>query len=218
MSDQLDRRDVVKILALTPLIGALGWSEAGMARAARMVQSLELAGTAQQYAPKYFTAEEWRTVNVLVDYIIPRDARSGSATEARVPEFIDFMLTDTEQNISVNNQNAWRNGLRWLNEQSQNRFARTFVAATDAQRRQILDDIAWPARARPEMMAGVTFFNRARDMTAAGFFSSMIGWRDLDYIGNAVVPTWNGCPPAALAKLGVSYALMNTRVPPGNGE
>jgi hypothetical protein len=128
------------------------------------------------------------------------------------------MLTDTEQNISQANQNNWRNGLVWLNEESQRRFSLPFIGASDAQRRQILDDIAFPARARPEMMPGVTFFNRARDMTAAGFFSSEIGWKDLDFMGNVSVPRWNGCPRPALDKLGVTYDVMNTRVPPRNGN
>jgi hypothetical protein len=68
------------------------------------------------------------------------------------------------------------------------------------------------------MTAGVTFFNRARDMTAAGFFSSAMGWQDIGYIGNVAVPNWQGCPKPALDKLGVSYDLMRTRVPIRNGE
>jgi gluconate 2-dehydrogenase gamma chain len=214
----VSRRDVVRLLGLAPLVGVFGWSAADLERGARMVASLGSEELAQQYAPKFFTPDEWNTLNVLVDYIIPRDAKSGSATDARVPQFIDFMLTDTEQNVSTGNQNSWRTGIAWLNGQSQDRFSQPFVGASDAQRRQILDDIAWPARARPEMMAGVTFFNRARDMTAAGFFSSEIGWKDLDFMGNVSVPRWNGCPQPALQKLGVTYDVMKTRIPPRNGE
>jgi hypothetical protein len=64
------------------------------------------------------------------------------------------------------------------------------------------------------MSHGVAFFNRMRDMTASGFFSSQMGWKDLQYVGNVANPGYNGCPPAALEKLGVSYDLMDTRVPP----
>jgi hypothetical protein len=206
---------VVKLLGLVPVAGILEWGIADVERAARFVGSLDAQ---QTYAPRFFTADEWRSLNVLVDYIIPRDAKSGSATDARVPEFIDFMLTDTEQNVSQNAQNLWRNGLQWLDEQCQSRFTLAFVASNDAQRRQLLDDVAWPGRARPEMTAGVTFFNRARDMTAAGFFSSAMGWQDIGYIGNVAVPNWQGCPKPALDKLGVSYDLMRTRVPIRNGE
>ena len=213
----ISRRDAVKILGLAPIAGALAWTALDVERAANKVRELVASGAAQQFQPKFFTPDEWRTLNVLVDYIIPRDAKSGSATDAKVPEFIDFMLTDTEQNISANTQNAWRTGLRWLNDESNRRFTLTFVGASDAQRRQILDDIAWPRRAADPSNPGVVFFNRARDMTAAGFFSTEMGWKDLDYMGNSAVVNWTGCPQPALTKLGVSYALMNTRIRPRNG-
>jgi hypothetical protein len=205
------------MLGLVPLAGAIAWTGADVERAANRVRELVLSQAPQQFTPKFFTPDEWRALNVLVDLIIPRDARSGSATDARVPEFIDFMLTDTEQNISQGTLTAWRTGLAWMNEESNRRFSSTFVGASDSQRRQILDDIAFPARARPEMMPGVNFFNRARNMTAAGFFSTEMGWRDIGYIGNTAIAQWTGCPQPALAKLGVSYDLMNSRVPPRNG-
>ena len=213
----VSRRDVMRTLALVPLAGILEWSGADVARAARFVATLEEEGS-QQFAPKFFTPDEYRTVRVLVDYVIPRDARSGSATDARVPEFMDFMYSDPEQNTSAQTKAAVKNGLAWLDAESTKRFSKTFVGASDAERRQILDDIAWPAKARPEMSAGVTFFNRFRDMTAGGFFSSAIGWKDLPYIGNVAVAEWKGCPEAALRKLDVTYDLMNTRVPVQNGS
>jgi hypothetical protein len=213
----VSRRDAMKLMGIAPVAGVLAWTAADVERASNRVRDFFLNNGQQQYVPKFFTAEEWRSLNILVDYIIPRDAKSGSATDAKVPEFIDFMLTDTEQNISVNNQNAWRNGLKWLDDESTRRFQRTFVTANDPQRRVILNDIAWPARAPDGMNDGVNFFNRARNMTAAGFFSSAIGWQDIGYIGNVAVPQWTGCPQPALDKLGVSYNLMNTRIRPRNG-
>ncbi len=163
-------------------------------------------------APKFFTAHEWKTVRVLSDYVIPRDERSGSATDAKVPEYIDFLLSDKEAN--PNTQTAIRGGLAWLDAECGHRFQKTFVDASDAQRRQVLDDIAWPRKAKPEMSHGVAFFNRFRDMTAAGFFSSAMGWKDLQYMGNVFNPNWNGCPPEALRRLDVSYDLMQTRIAP----
>ena len=120
----------------------------------------------------------------------------------------------SEKDASLNTQTAWRGGLAWIDTESHKRFGRTFIQATDAQRRQILDDIAYPEKAKPEMRYGVSFFNRLRDMTASGFFSSAMGWQDVQYIGNVFNPGYDGCPPAALEKLGVSYGLMQTRVSP----
>jgi hypothetical protein len=212
----VSRRDVMKLLGLAPFAGVLEWTGADVERAARFVRGLD-EEAAQQFVPKFFSLPEYRTVRVLVDYIIPRDARSGSATDAKVPEFMDFMYSDPQQNTSEQTRTAVHTGLAWLDAESTKRFSKTFSAASDAERRQILDDIAWPAKARPEMAAGVTFFNRFRDMTAGGFFSSAIGWKDLPYIGNVAVAEWKGCPPPALARLGVSYDLMNTRVPVQDG-
>ena len=161
--------------------------------------------------PAFFTAHEWKTVHVLADYVIPRDERSGSATDAKVPDYMDFLLSEKDAN--PNTQIAMRGGLAWLDNESRRRFAKTFVDSNDAQRREILDDIAWPRKAKPEMSYGVAFFNRFRDMTAAGFFSSAMGWKDLQYMGNVFNPNWKGCPQPALDKLGVSYDLMQTRVP-----
>jgi len=138
---------------------------------------------------------------MLVDYVIPRDARSGSATDARVPEFMDFLMADKDG--SATSKLAMRGGLAWLDGECRRRFRKNFVTATDAQRRLVLDDIAWPKKAPAELSHGVAFFNRFRDLTASGFFSSEMGWRDVRYVGNVALPEWNGCPPEALRKLGV---------------
>ena len=137
-------------------------------------------------------------MRLLVDLIIPKDERSGSATDAGVPEFMDFMMTDRPQM-----QEPMRGGLAWLDGECRERFGAAFVDASDPQRRALLDDIAWPARAKPAMSQGVAFFTRFRDLTASGFWSSKPGVADLPSIGNTVVPEWRGCPEPQLQKLGV---------------
>lgn len=187
-------------MALVPLAGSLGCTMQDIGRAALQVD--ELSGLPLE--PQFFTPAEWRTVRLLADMIIPADERSGSATDALVPEFMDFMLNES----SESRQQRFRDGLVWLDGESSRRFDVAFADATDAQRREILDDIAWPARAPQEVEEGVDFFNGFRDMTAAGFFSSRIGYEDLEFRGNEFVMEWTGCPQAALDKLGVSYDVM----------
>jgi hypothetical protein len=211
---EINRRDALKLLATAPVAGALqGGGET------RLLPVLDpstaggadaVADDAQQgarYVPKFFTAREWQTVRVLVDDIIPRDERSGSATEARVPEYIDFVLADQtpapRDMAPTQAQLAIRGGLAWLDGECRRRFEKAYARCTPAERHQVLDDIAWPARAKPEMSHGVAFFNRMRDLTAAGFFSSRMGVQDLRYMGNVFVAEWKGCPDAALQKLGV---------------
>jgi gluconate 2-dehydrogenase gamma chain len=196
----MSRRDALRIMALIPLAGSLGCSMEEIGVAALRVD--ELGGYPLE--PQFFTPAEWQTVRVLVDLIIPADAKSGSATDALVPEFMDFMLIEA----SESRKSTFRDGLAWLDDESRQRFGLVFSDASDEQRRAILDDVAWPARAPESLQAGVTFFNAFRDMSAAGFFSSRIGYEDLEFRGNEFVVEWHGCPEPALQKLGVSYDLM----------
>lgn len=202
---EMDRREAVKALALLPLAFSWDVTSPQLERAARVFTA------PAPYAPKFFTAHEWAAASMLADYIIPRDERSGSATDAKVPEYMDWLLADRES--SESNRIAMRGGLAWIDLEASERFGTTFVKAAEAQRKQILDDIAWPKKAKPELSQGVAFFNRFRDLTASGFFSSAIGYRDVRFMGNVALPSWSGCPPEANAKLGVSHDLMKTRVP-----
>lgn len=209
MSD-IDRREAIKALALLPFAVSWDLSAPQVERAVR-VFGADVHDTQAPYMPKFFTKSEWQTVRMLADYIIPRDSRSGSATDARVPEYMDFLLSDKEATES--SKVSMHGGLGWLDFECHERFGTTFVRSTDVQRRRVLDDIAYPAKARPEMSHGVAFFSRFRDLTAGGFFSSEMGWRDVRFVGSKFNPGWNGCPPEALAKLGVSHDVMKTRVP-----
>jgi hypothetical protein len=191
----ISRRSAVQLLAGIPLVAA-GLSPDLVRRAAHFAR----VAAATTYDPVFFTPHEWQTVRILVDLIIPRDERSGSATDAGVPEFMDFILND-----QADMQEPIRGGLAWLDNECRERFGKTFVDCADARRHTVLDDIAWPERARPELSHGVEFFNRMRDLTASGFYSSKMGVEDLRYLGNTVVPEWHGCPPEALARLGVKY-------------
>jgi gluconate 2-dehydrogenase subunit 3-like protein len=198
---EMSRRDAVQLLAALPLAAIMSWPSAEHERVRSFVDAaLKSAAEGTPYAPKFFTPAEFRAARILADMIIPRDERSGSASDAGVPEFMDFMMMDRPAN-----QKWMRDGLAWLDAQSNTRFIKPFAEASDAQREQILNDIAWPARAPATMANGVSFFNSFRDLTSTGFWSSQMGVKDLRYIGNAFLPAWNGCPPAALRKLGVSY-------------
>ena len=197
------RREALGLMALAALATACDAAPGGRATAAANPNAGKPGFPGAE--PQFFTAHEMATVRVLVDLVIPRDARSGSATDAGVPEFMDFMLHERETA-----RPGMRGGLAWLDRECGRRFGRTFVACDAAQRTAVLDDIAWPARARPEMSHGVSWFSSFRDLTAGGFWSSRMGVEDLQYLGNRP-HQWDGCPPAALAKLGVRQAPTNPR-------
>ena len=192
------RREVLKILLAAPA-ASFSWSESEAARAAASVQAAR-AAAAKPFVPTFFTATEFKLVTMLADIVIPKDERSGSASDAGVPEFMDFMMSDQPAR-----QVAMRGGLAWLDHECQQRFDTIFVDCSAAQRTAVLDDIAWPANAKPEHAHGVAFFTSFRDLTAAGFWTTRMGIDDLQYLGNRSVARWNGCPDQALKKLGVSY-------------
>ena len=194
----MKRREAVGAMAMAALTAAFKWTPAEAQRAATLAREA-IAGKTR-FAPAFFTPHEWETVRVLVDVVIPRDERSGSATDAGVPEYMDFMLSDRPDG-----QVPMRGGLAWLDNECYERSNKTFLTSTEAERTALIDDIAWPKKARPEMSQGVAFFNMFRDMTASGFWTSKMGITDLDYQGNTFVAEWKGCPPEALQKLGVHY-------------
>ena len=194
--DKLNRRSMLQLLGAAPVAAGFTWTDAEAAQAAKAAQATRKPAGA--YKPKFFSAHEWATVAVLVDMIIPKDDRSGGATDAGVPEFMDFMMDD-----QPNRQTAMRGGLAWIDRQCEDRYEKRFVDCTPEQRAAVLDDIAWPQKAKPEFSHGVAFFNSFRDLTASGFWSSKMGVEDLKYLGNVMVPDWSGCPPEALKKLGV---------------
>ena len=193
------RRDVLKILLAAPA-ASFSWTEAEAGQAAASVQAARTVTTAKPFVPKFFTAAEFKLVRTLADIVIPKDERSGSASDAGVPEFMDFMMIDQPAR-----QIAMRGGLAWLDSECQRRFDKTFLDCLEAERTAVLDDIAWPQRAQPEFSHGVAFFSSFRDLTASGFWTTRMGIDDLQYLGNRSVARWNGCPPEALKKLGVSY-------------
>lgn len=202
----ISRRDAVKLLAALPLAGALRWTPAELDRALRLAP-LPPAPDAP-FTPRFFTPHEYATVRVLSDLVIPRDERSGSATDAGVPEFMDFMMHDAQEATRT----AMRGGLAWIDAECSRRWGRTFVGCDHSRRVALLDDIAWPARTRPELAQGAAFFSSFRDLTASGFWTTAAGYRDLQYQGEVFDPGWNGCPQAALNKLGVSYETYEARI------
>jgi hypothetical protein len=198
------RREVLKVLLAAPA-ATFTWTEVEAAQAAASAQAA--AATAKPFVPKFFTATEFRLVRVLADIVIPKDERSGGAMDAGVPEFMDFMMIDQPAR-----QVAMRGGLAWLDVECQRRFDKIFLNCADTERAAVLDDIAWPSRPSTSsgqgpggLAHGVAFFTNFRDLTASGFWTTRMGIDDLQYMGNRSVARWNGCPDAALKKLGVSY-------------
>ncbi|MDN5288646.1 MAG: gluconate 2-dehydrogenase subunit 3 family protein [Mucilaginibacter sp.] len=205
----MNRRDSLKALGLSTLSAGLlleacktdnkkAVEEAvPTTEAAAGRQPFEVERDKKLNADKFFTAAELATITVLADIIIPKDEKSGSASDAKVPDFIEFIVKDMPEH-----QTPMRGGLRWLDMQCLNRFGKTFTDSSKAQQIEVIDLIAYPKKAKPEMAQGVSFFNRMRDLTASGFFTSEMGVKDVGYAGNAP-NKWNGVPADILKHYGM---------------
>ena len=191
----MNRRALLQLLGAAPLAAGFVWTESEVVEAqARTRQARRAPG----FKPAFFTAHEYATAALLAEIIIPKDERSAGAGEAGVPQFMDFMMVDQPAR-----QVPMRGGLAWLDQECNSRFNTTFVASTDTQRTEVLDDISGLEPRSPDHSHGIAFFRSFRDLVATGFWTSRIGIDDLQFTGNVFVAEWSGCPDEALKKLGL---------------
>lgn len=212
----MDRRSSLKALALGSISGSLLLDACKQETAETPVstspspaenswdassgrQPFEVKRDMKLLDEKYFTDHEMLNIGVLADIIIPRDDHSGSAGDAGVPAFIEFIVKDMPE-LKI----PMRGGLSWLDYTSMNLYGNGFAECTRAQQIALVDQIAWPSRAKPEMTQGVHFFSLMRNLTATGFFSSKMGIADIGYMGNTP-NIWDGVPPDVLSQYHVSY-------------
>jgi len=200
----MDRRNSIKALFLTTLSAS---ALMAMAKDPHTVIALDEDRMQEEKdylakikaGPKFFDAHEMATIKVLGDIIMPKDKVSGSASDAKVPDFIEFIVKDMpEHQVPV------RGGLKWLDRHSTNKHGKQFIACTPAEQIGIVDEIAYPKKAKPEVSQGVSFFNKMRDLVTTGFYTSEIGVKDLGYMGN-VPNQWNGVPADVLKQYGLAY-------------
>ena len=209
----MDRRKSLKILGLTSVSAGLLLKacKPGSEEKAAVADTDKVATTGRQdfeierekklKEASFFNEHEMETITILADFIIPKDEKSGSASEAKVPEFIAFIVNDIPEH-----QLPMRGGLKWLDMQCLNRYDNPFKNCSPAQQVTMLDAIAYPAKASPDMQQGVAFFNRMRDLTASGFFTTKMGMEDLGYVGNRP-GVWEGPPADVLAQYGLEKDL-----------
>ena len=205
----MDRRESLKALAVSTITTALALNgckpgakeEAPKAKFNPTIDRNkdEKAADEKLLSEQFFTPAEMATIAILCDIIIPADARSGGAVEAKVPDFIEFTAKDKPEF-----QVTLRGGLRWLEMESIKRFTTSFTDSTHQQRISLIDEIAYPKKAKHEMFRGVNFFNLMRNLTATGYYTSEIGLKDLGYMGNKP-NQWNGVPDDVLKQYGLEY-------------
>jgi gluconate 2-dehydrogenase gamma chain len=190
----VSRRDILKSLTMgamaSSVLRVIPLHAAEYAH--HMVAAERAAAAAGAYAPKFFSARDFKTLQTLCQAIIPADSDSGGAMEAGAPEFIDLLTSENPKY-----QLKLGGGLMWLDADCADRYGKPYVDCAPEQQKEILDLIAYSRNAEkdPSLSQGVEFFAFLREITADGFFTSQIGIKYLGYMGNTYLLNFNGCPP-----------------------
>src|SRR6266576_3021271 len=192
MGQRISRRDILKSLgmgfAATSVLRVVPAHAAEYAH--HMIAAEKAAAPAKAYAPKFFSAHDYKTLQALCQSIIPADADSPGAIEAGGPEFID-LLTSENKDYQV----TLGGGLMWLDGTCTDRYGKVYLDCAPEQQKEILDKIAYRKNALSDasLNQGVAFFSFLRNMTADGFFTSQVGIKYLGYIGNTFLKEFPGC-------------------------
>jgi gluconate 2-dehydrogenase gamma chain len=190
----VSRRDVLKSLSVGAAAGSvlrvIPLQAAEYAHS--LIASEKAASKTAQYAPKFFSPAQYKTLRKLCETILPADADCGGALEAGAPEFIDLLTSENRQY-----QLSLGGGLMWLDSACTDRYGNAYLDCTTQQQTEILDRIAYRKNSEqnPGLSQGIEFFAFLRNLTADGFFTSKIGIQYLGYIGNSFLPEFPGCPP-----------------------
>ena len=221
-----NRRDLIKALAFA--VAATGGIVEDVAAAQHAHE--EAAASAKtsggKYQPKEMKAAEFKTLERLAEIIVPADEVSGSGLDAGAPAFIDLLASQNAQIAEI-----FHGGLALLDAEMNKRYEKSFVAATEAQQKTMLDllveadrneraradetatlkrssevrDFAgYTLRPMHPLAAGGHFFDWARKMTVDAFYTSPIGMKDLNYIGNKAYSKYE------VPKESLEYALKRS--------
>jgi len=207
MSDtpRISRREAIRWVAAvagsTALIGPRAFAE-GAAKPYGRDPLVNQAYKPGDFWPLTFTTEQRRAVTALCDLIIPADDHSPAASAVAVPDFIDEWIS-----APYKEQQAERtvviDGLKWLDEESRRRFGKAFADLSVEEQSRIADDICSPARARQEFAEAARFFAVMRSLTASGFYTTPVGWKDIGFVGNVALTAFPDPPADVLEKLGL---------------
>jgi len=150
--------------------------------------------------PLTFTTGQRATVAALCDFILPADEKSPSASQLRVPDFIDEWISAPYSAQRADRQQIL-DGLAWLEARSHKGFECAFVDLSHEQKRHICDEICYLPKAQVALRRPAQFFARLRELTMSAFYTTPEGMKDIGYIGNVPLAKFDGPPPEVLAYL-----------------
>lgn len=207
-SQRLDRRSAIKWMlaasASVPFLNSKSFGQSGPSIPTPRGYGSDPNLITPETAPweRILTPTQFKTTSALADIILPRDGESPSASELKVPDFIDEWVSapfPTQQN----DRTTILEGIDWINAESHHRFQKPFYELDERQQTAICDDICYQPKAKPEHEAGARFFNEFRRLTMGGYYTTDYGTREVGYVGNVALATFDGPPPEVLKHLGI---------------
>jgi len=156
-----------------------------------------------EFWPLTLSAAQRRLAAVLSDLILPADEHSPSASAVGVVDFIDEWVS-APYPVQQRDRPVVLEGFTWLDAQGARRGGKGFAELEAAAQTAICDAICDGTRATAELREAAGFFALYRDLTAAAFYSSPAGAKDLGYIGNVPLTSFEGAPPELLKKLNLT--------------
>jgi hypothetical protein len=164
--------------------------------------------------PLVMSDTQRRTAAALCDVIVPADDLSPSASSVGVVDFLaEWVSAPYDQ--QKYDRKLILGGLAWIDAESERRFGKSFDALNETEQHAICDDICSEKQAKPRFAKAANFFARYRDLTAGGYYTTPAGRKDVQYIGNVPLKSFEGAPRSLLQKLGLADVVMHTP-PQGN--
>jgi hypothetical protein len=200
----MDRRQAIKwmlsaaatvSLLETRSLGKAG-SPAGYGRDPNLMEAYKRG----DFWPLTFSHEQHRTVAALCDVLLPADEHSPSASQLKVPDFIDEWISAPYE-AQQRHRKEILALLDWLKEESKKRFGHAFTELAEVQEQRICDDICSWQKAAPEFKKPAGFFRTLRDIAMSGFYTTPEGMKDIGYVGNVPLLKFDGPTPEVLAFL-----------------
>ena len=145
-----------------------------------------------KYVPQFFKPDQFATVKLLAEMILPTDDDPG-ANEAKVADYIDFVVFSARE-FEPSIQREWIEGLTFLDKESQKQFGKSFQSGSATNRVRLLTEMSLPERDPTAHHQGYSFFRLVKDMTVEGFYTSKVGLIDvLNYQGMNYMAEFPGC-------------------------
>jgi hypothetical protein len=147
--------------------------------------------------PLTLTDAQLRTANVLCELIVP------AASAVAVPRFIDEWISAPYPGCKPDREIIVQ-GLGWLDTEAHRRFQQDFAPLTADQARLICDDICNRSQAKTQFASAALFFERFRELTAVGYYTTPLGAKELGYVGNVPLTSFEGPPLEVLKRAGLA--------------